>query len=157
MKSSYPFKTTHAHLRTAAALGEDDDSRSNSDSGTLRETCSDFYRETTLPLSPLSRHLDTYTYLTHPDTPTHTHSTPITHTRLQEHTLVTPHSHINTHSPKLISTSFFPTLPSMLHNYHIAAHCTLCHLLAARPKKHTHTRTLTHTYMHNHTVPDAWD
>lgn len=87
MKSSYPFKTTHAHLRTAAALGEDDDSRSNSDSGTLRETCSDFYRETTLPLSPLSRHLDTYTYPKHPDTPTHTHTAHQLHTLVYRNTL----------------------------------------------------------------------
>lgn len=80
------------------------------------------------------RHLSANTHISPTTlTPQHTH----THTTIAS-------SLIHTHQVPN-SSALFSTFPSMHHNYHIAAHCTLCHLLAA------------HTCTHNHTLPDARD
>lgn len=71
--------------------------------------------KTQFPLSPLSRHLHTYTYPT-PLIRPRTHKIPIRgiFTLLRRDALFyhsRPHAHANTHSPKLIST-FFPLPPA---------------------------------------------
>lgn len=102
--------------------------------------------KTQFPLSPLSRHLHTYTYptpLIRPRTQ-HTDAWNI-HPSAQGRTLLPlSSSFTRKHTQSQTHQHFFSTSPSMLHNYHIAAHCTLCHLLAERTHSQTHTQT-THT------------
>lgn len=65
------------------------------------------------------------------------------------------HTHVSSYinSIKLNRIRFFPpTFLSMLNNYHISAHCTLCHLLGAW----AHAQNA-HRCTHIYTLPDVWD
>lgn len=120
----------------------------------MQEMCNDFAKRkkkkqgknsiSSFTSQPTSSHLPIPNT---PDTSAHTQHTDTwnIHPSAQGRTLLPlSSSFTRKHTQSQTHQHFFSTSPSMLHNYHIAAHCTLCHLLAERTHSQTHTQT-THT------------